>query len=247
MKDNPRQEAVTRLYRAIRDQTIVEEGRLVPERELEKRLSISRPLLRQALAVLEAFGIVEIRDRSGVFVNDVHYRDVSFLDYPVDLLSELLRVRSFIEPEAAFLAAGLRSEGALMKLEEAVFCMRGLLEGEDPEKGNKIERWNTIFHGILIESAQNRFLCRVYQNISDLYQEASLLLRREGRGLLYHEHDLEVQEEHEAIVAAIRDRDGAKSKEEVALHLRRSYERDMKNVGNCSVAQRNSEEKLEER
>src|ERR1700693_3361977 len=43
-------------------------GRFPPERELASRLQVSRASLRQALAVLEAQGFIEVRHGGGVFL-----------------------------------------------------------------------------------------------------------------------------------------------------------------------------------
>jgi GntR family transcriptional repressor for pyruvate dehydrogenase complex len=228
--NNVRKVAVRNLVERIKSKDIVEGGRLMPERELEKRLAISRPLLRQALAVLEAFGMVEIRDRAGIFVNDAQVADVHFLDYPVDLLPELLQIRIFIEPGAAAIAAECRTESDLAQLNEASQEMGRLLNSGDPDRGSKIERWNSIFHCAIVGCAKNRFLLKMYQNLSEVYQEASLLLRREGPDLPYGDHDREVQREHELIITAIERRDAEQSKTAVLSHLRNSYERDLRNM-----------------
>ena len=229
-KDNARKAAVRNLIEHIKSKDIVAGDKLVPERELEKKLAISRPLLRQALAVLEAFGVVHIRDRSGIFINDARIVGVHFLDYPIDLLPELLQIRIFIEPEAAALAAEYRTDGALEKLREASQEMGRLLNSDDPERGGKIERWNSIFHCAIVECAKNRFLLKMYQNLSEVYQGASLLLRREGSDLPYGDNDREVQDEHEAIIGALERRDAEGSKTAVLSHLRNSYERDARNM-----------------
>ncbi len=229
-KDNVRKAAVRTLVEHIKKKDIVEGDKLISERDIEKRLAISRPLLRQALAVLEAFGMVEIRDRSGIFINDAQVADVHFLDHPIDLIPELLQIRIFIEPEAAALAAEFRSDAALAKLREAVREMGRLLDSDDPDRGNKIERWNSIFHCAIVGCAKNRFLLKMYQNLSEVYQEASVLLRREGPDLPYGDNDREVQQEHEWIVSALERRDGVGSRNAVLSHLRNSYARDARNL-----------------
>lgn len=229
-KDNARKAAVRNLIEHITCKDIVVGDKLVPERELEKTLGISRPLLRQALAVLEAFGVVDIRDRSGIFVNDAQVAQVHFLDYPIDLLPELLQIRIFIEPEAAALAALHQTEEAFERLREASREMGRLVDSDDPARGSKIERWNSIFHCAIVGSAQNRFLLKMYQNISEVYQEASLLLRRQGPALPYGENDREVQHEHARIVDALGRRDAEESKAAVLSHLRNSYKRDAHNM-----------------
>jgi len=54
------------------------EGKLPSERDMAAFLGVTRPILRQAIAVLEAFGFLEIRDRQGVFLTSHEVSDMVF-------------------------------------------------------------------------------------------------------------------------------------------------------------------------
>jgi len=45
--------------------------RLPTEKELAERLNVSRPTLREALTVLEAIGLIEVRPREGSIIKSV--------------------------------------------------------------------------------------------------------------------------------------------------------------------------------
>ncbi len=86
----------------------IESGDALPnQNELAKQLSVSRPILREALQALETIGIVEIRAGSGCYVRDPN-ADVE----PEDLLElythesalALLETRMVVEVELAGLA-----------------------------------------------------------------------------------------------------------------------------------------------
>ena len=94
--------------------------RLPSERDLAAQLSVSRPVLHQAIVALDAKGLVQIESRRGVFVCD-YRRDGSIPlyttlmahsdgDYMPELLSSLMAARILIETETARLAAQNRSD-----------------------------------------------------------------------------------------------------------------------------------------
>lgn len=104
--------SVPRPYRVVADrirQLIVNQRieagtRLPAERTLAATLSISRPVLRQALVALELEGQVEVRHGSGVYVCDTStYRHEAMPVTPK--LAGVLAARRMIEIEVASLAA----------------------------------------------------------------------------------------------------------------------------------------------
>ena len=113
--------------------------RLPSERDLAGQLGVSRPVLHQALVVLDAKGLVQIEPRRGVFVCD-YRRDASIPLYTTlmahsdgaympELLSSLMAARILIETETARLAALNHSEpelsGLLSLLENGQQAARG--------------------------------------------------------------------------------------------------------------------------
>ena len=106
-----------RLYRQIANQivSLIEAGeykpgeRLPAERILAERLAVSRPSVRDALLALEVENRVEIRGGSGAIVLDPPTPTPILATIPEEIealeLSELLFVRSLIEPDMAALAA----------------------------------------------------------------------------------------------------------------------------------------------
>ncbi|MBB6480440.1 FadR/GntR family transcriptional regulator [Spirochaeta isovalerica] len=89
--------------------------RLPPERDLAAEFAVSRPVIHEALLILEGRGLVTMRPRHGVVVND--FRQEGTLDLLTTLLlhteeenlnphvlSSLYRVRALMESDAAVLA-----------------------------------------------------------------------------------------------------------------------------------------------
>src|SRR5271165_2007260 len=92
-----------RLYLQIADQvrSLITAGefppgsRLPAERELAKRLGVSRPSLREALIALEVEGYVDVRPGLGIMVTKPNSATPNGLGDEGPL--EILRARSFIE------------------------------------------------------------------------------------------------------------------------------------------------------
>ena len=108
-------------------------GSVAPEPELEQRFEVSRGVVREAVKILSAKGLIEVRPRHGTRVLSVE--NWSLLDRDVlgwlverpasdpDLLLAIQEVRSIIEPEAAALAAERGSEGDLQTIDAALAAM----------------------------------------------------------------------------------------------------------------------------
>ena len=85
--------------------------KLPPEQELERQLSVSRSSIREALRVLEAEGLVEVRRGSGTYITSSTGRNRSrdevanWLEQREEFLVQELEVREFtgrIERRAGF-------------------------------------------------------------------------------------------------------------------------------------------------
>ena len=113
------------LHQLIRAGSIEPGAALPPERELAQRLGVSRHSLRQAIASLEAVGIVETRHGSGVYLarrpsDDAVRRVADALFNETTTMAEAIEARLALEPYVARLAAERRAEDAVPLLLTAV-------------------------------------------------------------------------------------------------------------------------------
>ena len=94
-------------------------ARLPPERDLSKRLGVSRPTVREAMIALEISGLVEVRTGSGIYVTAPGAETgFSFDAGPSPF--EILGARKLIEPEIAAQAAPLISAAEIDRLNETL-------------------------------------------------------------------------------------------------------------------------------
>jgi DNA-binding GntR family transcriptional regulator len=110
--------SVVRVPAPIRQQvqdvlrTMIAEGRLGPgdrlvERELCERLAVSRPVMREALRLLEAEGLVTTIPGRGLAVTTIGAEDAH----------EIYRIRAVLEGEAAAACAGRADRKSLKELQ----------------------------------------------------------------------------------------------------------------------------------
>lgn len=189
-------------------------GTLLPsERELCIMLGVSRTVIREALQVLAARGIVTIRRGTGVIVGSPTggpMRD--FLELLLRregvTLTELLEVRRLLEVEVA----GLAAERSLAADHEAMARSLQVLETQPGSPEGYVQA-DVEFHQLIIRAAGNRLLTTVTHPITDLLRASRLASFRGAVSM-----DRTIQE-HSAILEAIKRRDAEAAREAMRVHL----------------------------
>lgn len=140
------------------------------EIEASERLNVSRTAYREAVRILAAKGLVEVRPKIGTRVSPRekwHLLDPDILSWifryepEEDLLESLFELRKIVEPEAAALAAKRRSEAQLKVMGEAVDAMaQHTLATEEGRLADQ------NFHAALLEASGNPFLISLTSSVS---------------------------------------------------------------------------------
>ena len=133
------------------------------ESELADMLNMSRTPVREALLVLEAQGLVEIRPRRGVRVLPLSAQDMK------EIYQILTELESMAAAEVA--AKGL-SRQELAILDDCLKKMEDALEADDRTSWAEAD---AQFHRKLVKLAGNRRLEQVVQMFSDQVHRARLL------------------------------------------------------------------------
>ena len=145
--------------------------RFPPERELASRLQVSRASLRQALAVLEAQGFIEVRHGGGVFLR----RSRGFggmLHKLVERrgrLPEVLEARELLEVRLAELAATRRTDEDLASMRAALVAM----EAEIASAGLGMDG-DAAFHHAVHRAGDNKVLEHVIDGLAEAIHETRL-------------------------------------------------------------------------
>jgi GntR family transcriptional regulator, transcriptional repressor for pyruvate dehydrogenase complex len=146
-------------------------GRFPPERELASRLAVSRASLRQALAVLEAQGFIEVRHGGGVFLR----RSRGFggmLHKLVERrarLPEVLEARELLEVRLAELAATRRAEADVVAMRTALAQM----EADVAAAGLGVAG-DTAFHHAVHRAGKNKVLEHVIDGLAEAIHETRI-------------------------------------------------------------------------
>ena len=183
------------------DVGIYKPGSRLVESELAERFGVSRTPIREALQRLETQSLLTRDGRSLI---------VASLDH--NQMAELYVVRTELEGLAARLAAQHASVEEVNVLQQMVDADRMRVSD-----AAALARSNKRFHKQLHLASHNRFLV---QQLDLVYRSMALLattsLAVEGR-------DPVALDEHQAIVTAISDRDGALAYEAVKQHLSQAF------------------------
>jgi len=97
--------------------------RLPKEQDLSEMLGVSRPTLREALTVLEALGLIEVRPREGSIVKSVVPQSIQepiqdMIGVDLSKVLELFEVRKKIDSEGAGMAAERATDADLKKIKD---------------------------------------------------------------------------------------------------------------------------------
>jgi GntR family transcriptional repressor for pyruvate dehydrogenase complex len=140
--------------------------RLPPERQLARKLGVSRNSLREALMVLRVEGLVDIQHGNGAYllrsVDDVVPPIAAELGISHPQLPAVGEVRNALEALAAQLAATRRNDG---DLEAMVAAIRQMQE-EISDGGSGIEG-DRRFHGAVLDAARNPVLAELLGSIGE--------------------------------------------------------------------------------
>lgn len=149
--------------------------RLPSERELCERLGVSRTVVREAIKMLRASGLVKVRLGVGTFIAEEPANILEgTLNYANDQearkIFDLQQVREVLEPAAAALAAQHAKPEDIQKIEQAILDMERSMQN-----GYRYVEADKAFHLALAEATQNSILVILVNSIVDLLQEVMRL------------------------------------------------------------------------
>lgn len=200
--------AINSLVDAIRHGKLKPGERLV-EVELAQKFGVSRTPIREALRQLEVEGLVVHLPRLGAVVRSLDYAEVM----------ELYEMRAVLEGTAARLAARAASEVEIVELNALNNEMANA--GEDT---TAVYSLNREFHLTLLDAAKNRFLTKAMASL----QKTLLILGPST--LAERERADEAVAEHEALLDALRRRDGAAAENIMRAHIEAAHRRRMRQL-----------------
>jgi DNA-binding FadR family transcriptional regulator len=158
-------------------------GEALPtEPDLAQRFGVSRTVVREAVRVLAAKGLVAVRQGSGMWVQPSDRWD--HLDPLViferirsggdeKLLDELIETRRVLETEIASLAAVRRTADDLAGLDKALAGMSA-----NQFDAEAYTRQDLVFHDAVLAAARNRLLCEALRPVQSALQAGRFIAVR---------------------------------------------------------------------
>lgn len=185
-------------------------GRLPSEAELCSEYDVSRTVMREAVKMLSAKGMISSRPKQGITLQpQSHWNlfDTDVLEWILSnqpslaLLKEFTQVRFAIEPQAAALAAENADEADLAQLEQAIERMNKADLGlDDPFESD------VAFHCAVLHASHNRFFIQMVEFTSTALR-VSVRYTNRIKGV-----DAADVSKHRDILTAIKSRDADNAK-----------------------------------
>lgn len=196
--------------------------RLPSESIIAKHFKVSRTVVREAIAILKQDGILESRKGSGTFIGEKFKPNPEMVkevtEQSVHALLNIIEVRRGIESEIAALAAIRRTPGQLSDIEEAL----GKIQKVTDAGMSGVEE-DVRFHMLIAQATGNPYWLKFVNTFSYSLRAATTVTRaNEDRRLDFAQ---QVQEEHEAIVAAIAAGDAEEARLAASRHMINAAER----------------------
>jgi GntR family transcriptional regulator, galactonate operon transcriptional repressor len=190
-------------------------GRILPgeflptEPEIGASYNVSRTSVREAMRVLSAKGLVEIRQKIGTRVQEVENWNIFDSDIlrwhqeegrGDEVMLDLIEIRQILEPAAAKLAASRANMDQHRSLKLAIQTMQEELD--NPEGFAKAD---LDFHLAVYAASQNSFLLQFGSVVGDFLRRVFMIQQQAVRGRDALELDVQL---HNEVYEAINRGDG---------------------------------------
>jgi GntR family transcriptional repressor for pyruvate dehydrogenase complex len=211
-------EAITKLRNMIQSGELPPGSRLPSENQLATQMGLSRSGVREAVKVLEAARVLEVRRGDGTFVTSLAPKLLlEGVGFAVELLQgdtllEVMEVRRMLEPAATGIAALRISEA---ELDEVAHLLERMRKARDDAE--ELMQADVAFHRAVISSTGNETLTSLLDGLSGRTVRA-----RVWRGLVEGNVTQATLDEHQAIYLALRARDPFLATSAALIHVNTS-------------------------
>ena len=192
--------------------------RIPPERELGDQYGISRSTVRRVLLDFKRKRLITQAVGSGTYVSEQVHEALSSLSTlapggGASAISpaELMSARLLLEPSIIEMAIGNATAADFALMDECNRQAEGATTLED------FEHWDAALHEAIAAAAHNGFITRVFRLMNEVRSQGEwgVLKRRSATP----ERRLEYQQEHRALVEALKQRDAERARALCVEHL----------------------------
>lgn len=177
---------------------------------ISEEMGVSRTPVREALRQLELEGLVQIIPNKGAYVTGITQKDVE----------DIYMIRSLLEGLCAKWACEHITKEQMDEMEENVYLAKF-----HAQKGHleQLAELDNRFHDIMYEACHSKMLEHL---LKDFHQ---YVLRVRKKTLNNANRGLASNEEHEAIMEAIKEKNGEKAEQLANSHMINAYNNMLKN------------------
>lgn len=219
-QSRPHERIAEEIGEQIRDGRLVRGQKLPTEREMSERFGVGRGIVREAVRMLDAMGLVESRQGSGIYVRNNPVLSISrALTFSVTpeahSVASLFEFRTILEVAAVQQAALRRTDVQLAAIERAAVAT---IEAA-PDFTEEI--WHNAdqeFHHAIGDASGNPYLAVAIDAVRGMQRDVTRLVR-ETRG------SPGAAEQHGAIAAAIAAQCPERAATAMTDHIRYTAER----------------------
>jgi GntR family transcriptional repressor for pyruvate dehydrogenase complex len=199
-------------------------SKLPTESQLTDIFGVSRTVIREAVAVLSADGMVQSRQGAGIFVMANARSAFSSIggdrSNKISVALNVLEVRMGVEIEAAALAAQRRSASQDAAIQEAWHEFGRLLAS-----GTPTGKTDFAFHRAIAAATNNPFYIEVLDSLGSRTIPCDVASPWGTESVLTYEYQVGLHEEHRRILEAISHANANAAREAMRDHLARSQDR----------------------
>jgi GntR family transcriptional repressor for pyruvate dehydrogenase complex len=203
----------------IKSGDITTGDRLPSEESLSEKLGIRPHLVRNALSLLEAKGLITSTSTDEFSVTKAcaeQAQEGRQQPEPLDeaIVSDMYEVRKVLEPATVRFAARNATPEDLARIRETVGQMERCLTSNDPEEGAV---YDAAFHTAIAEASHNSYMSRIVHMLTGVFRTSVSA----GRKHLYSESGgaEAILEQHRAIYDALAKRQATAAEQAMLVHL----------------------------
>lgn len=209
---------VSSIRSEIRAGRLAASSRLPTEHQLAEQLSVSRSVIREAVAQLKADGVLVSRRGDGSYISQTPAGQVFRLPGArggVPDLVQMFEMRLWIESQAAAVAAARRRPADLQRMRRAIKVMDDNADDFAVSSAADVE-----FHRAIAAACRNDYFTAFHDFLGGQLAQARLAAWENSARLSGGARS--AQAEHRALYAAIADADSARAGDCARVHLQAS-------------------------
>lgn len=185
--------------------------KLPNENDLSVQLNVSRTTLREAIRMLVAYGILDIRRGRGTYVTEKAFDRKEDLEQLCDVKAnakDLYEMRLIFEPESAYLAALRGTDGEIKRIAELGKKIELMIQNHEDRTEEE-----QLFHKAIAQATHNEYMNKLMPVLYQAISKGVVLSEKSGKVLEDTVND------HRMIVEFLMGRNAEGARNAMRIHI----------------------------